>query len=81
MVWGEICRRATLLSDLGLVLVVCIALNIPWYDGYHTKRTIRYGAVLHIAFVLLCAIPLRWGIAVIFLLLDCKDNRQFTHVV
>ena len=31
--------------------------------------------------VLLCAMPLRWGIAVILLLLDCKDNGQSTHIV
>ena len=61
--------------------VVYIALKMPWYDGYCTERTMRYGTVLYVAVVFLCAIPLRWGIAGIFLLLDCKDNRQSTHIV
>ena len=62
-----------------LVSVVCIALKIPWYGGYRTEQTMRCGTVLYVAVVLLCAIPLRWGIAVI-LLLECKDNRQSTVV-
>ena len=40
----------------------------------------RYGTVLHIVVVLLCAIPLQWGIVVI-LLLDYKDKEQSTRAV
>ena len=37
--------------------------------------------VLYVVVVFLYAIPLRWGIVIILLLLDYKDNRQSTHIV
>ena len=63
--WGETCRRATILSDQALVSVMYIALKIPWYGNYCTERTMRYGTILYVVVVSVCVIPLRWGIAVV----------------
>ena len=63
--WGETCRRATILLDIALVSVVYITYSRSrGYDGHRTERIMRYGTVLYVAVVLLCAILWRRGIVV-----------------